>query len=93
MFWFHFYAATQRGTLSTEWARETAVNELELDTLDEDEAIHLLRLASKGVYDAEDMPGQWPDIFERMDRKSVPGADTDTCPPSIASGHDPFNRA
>ena len=70
MFWFHFYAATQRGTLSTEWARQTAVDDLNLDTLDDDEAIQFLRLASDGVYDAEDMPGQWHSIFERMERES-----------------------
>lgn len=68
MFWFHFYAATQRGTLSTEWAREKAVDDLKLDTLTDDEAIHLIRLASEGLYDAEDMPEQWHGIFERMER-------------------------
>lgn len=58
MFWFHFYAATQRGTLSTDWARKEAVDDLELDALDDDEAIQFLRLASDGLYDAEDIPGQ-----------------------------------
>jgi len=69
MFWFHFYAATQRGTLSTEWAREEAVDDLELDTLDDDEAIQFLRLASDGLYDVEDMPEQWHGIFETMERE------------------------
>lgn len=70
MFWFHFYAATQRGTLSTEWARQEAVDDLDLDTLHDDEAIQFLRLASDGVYDAEDMPGKWHGIFERMEREN-----------------------
>jgi len=68
MFWFHFYAATQRGTLSTAWARQEAVTDLDLDTLHDDEAMHLLRLASEGVYTAEDMPSQWHSIFEKMER-------------------------
>ena len=70
MFWFHFYAATQRGTLSTELARQEAVDDLELDTLDDDEAIQFLRLASDGLYDAEDMPEQWHGIFETMGREN-----------------------
>jgi len=69
MFWFQFYAATQRGTLSTELARQEAVADLELDTLDDDEAIQFLRLASDGLYDAEDMPEQWHGIFERMEQE------------------------
>lgn len=70
MSWFHFYAATQPGTLSTDWARQEVVDDLDLDTLQADGAIQFLRLASDGVYDAEDMPGQWHGIFERMERKS-----------------------
>jgi len=69
MFWFHFYAATQRGTLSTDWARQETVDDLEPDTLDDDEAIQFLRLASDGLYDVEDMPEQWHGIFETMERE------------------------
>lgn len=69
MFWSHFYAATQRGTLSTDWARQETVDDLELDTLGDDEAIQFLRLASDGLYDVEDMPEQWHGIFETMERE------------------------
>lgn len=94
MFWFHFYAATQRGTLNTKWAREKAVDDLILDTLANDEAIEFLRLASDGLYDAEDMPGQWCGIFERMERESVPDVDQRYLPSWLsAGGHVPPNRA
>ena len=69
MFWFHFYAATQRGTLSTAWAREKAVDELKLDTLTEDGATYFLEMAHKGVYDTDNMPARWRSIFEDMERE------------------------
>lgn len=59
MFWLHFYTATQRGTLNTEWAREKTVEDLKLDTLTKDEAARFLEMAHKGVYDTDDMPEQW----------------------------------
>jgi hypothetical protein len=56
MFWFHFYGAIQRDRpMSTERAREQTVRELNLQNLT-DEAIQLLELANKGVYDTDDMP-------------------------------------
>jgi hypothetical protein len=57
MFWFHFYGAIQRDRpTSTERAREQTVKELNLQNLTDDEAIQLLELANKGVYDTDDMP-------------------------------------
>lgn len=72
MFWFHFYAATQRGTLSTERAREKTVDDLELDSLTDDEAVRLLELANEGVYDTGDMPEQWQGVFEEMEENLHP---------------------
>ena len=57
MFWFHFYGAIQRDRpMSTERAREQTVRELNLQNLTDDEAIQLLELTNKGVYDTDDMP-------------------------------------
>ena len=42
--------------MSTERAREQTVRELNLQNLTDDEAIQLLKLANKGVYDTDDMP-------------------------------------
>ncbi len=45
MFWFHFYSAIDRDRpMSTDPARQMTVNELDLDTLGDDEAVRLLGL-------------------------------------------------
>lgn len=65
MFWFHFYSATERGSLNAEWARETAVEEMDLQNLSEDEAGGFLELVSEGAYTREDIPEHWLSIFEK----------------------------
>ena len=68
MFWFHFYGAIRRDRpMSTERARKQVVEELNLQNLTDDEAVRFLELANDGVYDTEDMPGQWSSVFEEME--------------------------
>jgi len=67
MFWFHFYSAIDRDRpMSTDRAREMTVNELDLDTLGDDEAVRLLELANDGMYGKHDMPEQWQGVFDEL---------------------------
>lgn len=73
MFWFHFYGAVQRDRpMSTERAREKTMEELDLQDLDDDEAIRVLKLANEGVYDTDDMPKRWQGVFEEMEENLYP---------------------
>ena len=68
--WFHFYGAIKRDRLmSTEWAREKTVEELNLQNLTDEEAIRLLELANEGVYDTDDVPERWRTLFEQMEQE------------------------
>ncbi|WP_435180482.1 hypothetical protein [Halorussus sp. AFM4] len=58
--------------MSTEQAREKTVEELDLQNLTDDEAVRLLQLANKGVYDTDDMPEQWQGVFEEMEENLYP---------------------
>lgn len=70
MFWFHFYGAIQRDRpMSTEWAREKTVEELDLQNLTDAEAVRLLELANEGVYDTDDVPERWRTLFERLEQE------------------------
>ena len=70
MFWFHFYGAIQRDQpMSTEWAREKTVEELNLQNLTDAEAVRHLELANEGVYDTDDVPEQWRTLFERQEQE------------------------
>mgnify|MGYP006914294880 FL=1 len=44
------------------------VDELDLDTLGDDEAVRLLELANDGVYGKHDMPEQWQGVFNELRR-------------------------
>lgn len=67
MFWFHFYSAIDRDRpMSTDRARRMTVNELDLDTLGDDEAVRLLELANDGAYGKHDMPEQWQGVFDEL---------------------------
>ena len=69
MFWFHFYSAIDRDRpMSTDRARRMTVDELDLDTLDDDEAVRLLELANDGAYGKHDMPKQWQGVFDELRR-------------------------
>lgn len=69
MFWFHFYSAIERDRpMSTDRARRMAVDDLNLDTLDDDEAVRLLELANDGVYGKHDIPEQWQGVFDELKR-------------------------
>lgn len=69
MFWFHFYSAIDRDRpMSTDRARRMTVDELDLDTLGDDEAVRLLELANDGVYGKPDMPEQWQGVFNELRR-------------------------
>lgn len=73
MFWFHFYGAIRRDRpMSTEQAREKTVEELDLQNLTDDEAVRLLQLANKGVYDTGDMPERWQGVFEEIEENLYP---------------------
>lgn len=68
MLWFHFYGAIQRDRpMSTVQAREQTVEELNLQNLTDDEAVHLLELANEEVYDTNDMPERWQGVFKEME--------------------------
>lgn len=70
MFWYHFYSAIQRDRpMSTERAREKAVEELTLQSLTDAEAVRLLELANEGMYDTDDMPERWHGVFEEMEQR------------------------
>jgi len=70
MFWFHFYEAIKRDRpMSTEWAREKTVEELNLQNLTEEEAVRHLELANEGVYDTDDVPERWRTLFEKMEQE------------------------
>lgn len=53
--------------MSTERARKRAVGKLNLRNLTDDEAVRLLELANEGVYDTDDMPGRWRNVFEEVE--------------------------
>jgi len=73
MFWFHFYGAIQRDRpMSTERARKKTVEELDLQNLDDNEAVQLLRLANGGVYNTDDMPERLQDVFGEMEENLHP---------------------
>ncbi len=73
MFWFHFYGAIQRDRpMSTERARKKTVEELDLQNLDDHEAVQLLKLANEGVYDTDDMPERWQGVFGKMEENLHP---------------------
>jgi hypothetical protein len=55
--------------MSTERARRNAVEELTLQNLTDAGAVRLLELANEGVYDTNDMPGQWHGVFEQMEQR------------------------
>ncbi|WP_164471607.1 hypothetical protein [Halosimplex salinum] len=58
--------------MSTIEAREQTVEELNLQNLTDDEAVHLLELANEGVYDTEDMPERLQGVFEEMEENLYP---------------------
>lgn len=69
------YGAVQRDRpMSTERAREKTVEELNLQDLDDDEAIRVLKLANEGVYDTDDMPERWQGSSKRWKKTSIRNA-------------------
>jgi hypothetical protein len=44
------------------------LEELDLQNLNDDEAVRLLRLANDGVYDTDDMPERWQGLFGKMEK-------------------------
>lgn len=73
MFWFHFYGTVQRDRpMSTERARKKTVEELDLQNLNDDEVVQLLKLANEGVYDTDDMPEWWQSVFGKMGENHHP---------------------
>ena len=55
--------------MSTERAPEKAVEKLTLQSLTDAEAVRLLELANKGMYDTDDMPERWHGVFEEMEQR------------------------
>ncbi|WP_336034298.1 hypothetical protein [Halobacterium yunchengense] len=55
--------------MSTEWAREKTVEELNLQNLTDAEAVRYLQLANEGVYDIDDVPERWRTLFKRLEQE------------------------
>jgi hypothetical protein len=55
--------------MSTEWAREKTVEELNLQNLTDGGAVRLLELANEGAYDTDDVPERWRTLFERLEQE------------------------
>lgn len=53
--------------MSTEWAREKAVAEMDLQELTEEEAKEFLALASEGAYERDDIPARWRSVFDQQE--------------------------
>jgi hypothetical protein len=69
MFWFYFYSAvTKPQTMSTARSREYVVEEeLEMESVSEQEAIRALELADAGYYTLDDIPAAWRTYFEQVE--------------------------
>ncbi len=75
VFWYHFYSAIERErSMSTEEAREQAVNEPNLTNLADNEAVHRLKLANERVYNSSGMPERWHGVSEEFEENLSRGA-------------------
>lgn len=68
-FWYYVYTAgrTDR-VMSTERSRKHAVSEMNLTSLSDTEARQVLKRANKGEFTCSDMPDQWREVFDDLDR-------------------------
>lgn len=67
-FWFHFRQAVEHGTLSTSAARETVVEDMTFDRCTREDAVRALELAHKGYFGIDDVPGEWREYWNRVER-------------------------
>ncbi|AGB33694.1 hypothetical protein Natpe_3944 (plasmid) [Natrinema pellirubrum DSM 15624] len=68
-FWYYVYTAIREDrVMSTEQSRKHAVNEMNLTTLSNTEARQVLKRANDGEYTSSDMPDQWREVFDSIDR-------------------------
>lgn len=68
-FWYYFFVATTREqVLTTEGSRKHVVNEMDLTTLSDAEALRILELASNVEYETDDMPDRWQRMFDKIDQ-------------------------
>ncbi|QCS43629.1 hypothetical protein [Natrinema versiforme] len=68
-FWFHFRQSIERGTLSTEWAREHVVEDMTFDRCTRDDAKQALKLAHEGYYGRDVVPVEWREYWDHVERK------------------------
>lgn len=54
--------------MSTEWSRETVVEDLELARHSCDDAKRALELAHNGYYSLDTVPKEWREYFDRVDQ-------------------------
>jgi hypothetical protein len=69
--WFWYFVYTAGGTdcvMSTERSRKHAVSEMDLTSLSNTEARHVLKRANNGDYTRNDMPDQWREVFDDLNR-------------------------
>jgi hypothetical protein len=68
-FWYYVYTAIREDrVMSTERSRKHAVSEMNLTTLSNTEARQVLKRANDGEYTSSDMPDQWREVFDSIDR-------------------------
>lgn len=68
-FWYYVYTAVREDcVMSTERSRKHAVSEMNLTTLGNTEARQVLKRANDGEYTSSDMPDQWREVFDSIDR-------------------------
>jgi len=68
-FWYYVYTAIREDrVMSTERSRKHVVSEMNLTTLSNTEARQVLKRANDGEYTSSDMPDQWREVFDSIDR-------------------------
>jgi hypothetical protein len=70
LFWFYFRAAVNPGrALSTEQARKAVIADLKFENTSKQEALLVLEQAAGGVLGLNDMPPQWREYFNKVERE------------------------
>lgn len=68
LFWYYFYSAVTKGTMSTARSREYVVEEeLQIESVTEQEAIRALERASAGYYSLNEIPAAWREYFDHVE--------------------------
>ena len=67
-FWFYAYLACKDSGMSTERARDHAVTKMELTSLNDRQARHILEQAAHDEFTLDDMPDRWRRVMESIDQ-------------------------